>query len=185
MLKIKRIFCFVIFVLLFQAVHIIGQPKIYLVRHSEKIEDWQKNIEDFQPLSLKGIETSRRLAKYLTKINLSAVYSSPLTRTLQTAYYVSKREKLKLEIADACNDTSLINSFIKILNKTYSDKEAVLIVSHSNIIPYFLIKLGLKEKDYKKMNFTKDNNRLLTDYYGEVFIVEQNKNSNKIYREKF
>lgn len=35
------------------------------------------------------------------------------------------------------------------------------------------------------MKFTKSNNWLVTDYYGEIFIIEKNKNSNKIYKEKF
>ena len=162
-----------------------AQPKIYLVRHSEKIEDWQSDIKDFQPLNSKGIETSQKLSKYFDKKTLSAIYSSPVTRTLQTAYNVSKSKNLKIEIAEACNDTSLLNSFINSLNKKYKNDESVLIVSHSNIIPYILIKLGLKKEKFSDMNFTKDNNWLLTDYYGEIFIIEQNKNSNKIYKEKF
>lgn len=162
-----------------------AQPKIYLVRHSEKIEDWQKDLTDFQPLNQKGIETSQRLAKYFNKIKLSAIYCSPVTRTLQTAYNISKVKKLKIEIAEACNDTALLNSFINSLNKKFKKNESVLIVSHSNIIPYFLIKLGLKKEKFNEMNFTKDNNWLLTDYYGEIFIIEQNKNSRKIYKEKF
>lgn len=162
-----------------------AQPKIYIVRHSEKIEDWQNNITDFQPLNSKGIETSQKLSKYFDKKNLSAIYSSPVTRTLQTAYNVSKSKKLKIEIEEACNDTSLLDSFINALNKKYKNDESVLIVSHSNIIPYFLIKLGLKREKFDEMKFTKSNNWLLTDYYGEIFIIEQNKNSNKIYKEKF
>lgn len=167
------------------AVHNYAQPKIYIVRHSEKIEDWQKDLTNFQPLNQKGIQTSENLAKYFNNKKLSAIYSSPVTRTLQTAYNVSKSKKLKIEIAEACNDTSLLNSFIKSLNKKYKADETILIVSHSNIIPYFLIKLGLKKEKFSEMNFTKDNNWLLTDYYGEIFIIEQNKNSNKIYKEKF
>ncbi|OGU34421.1 MAG: hypothetical protein A2068_11700 [Ignavibacteria bacterium GWB2_35_6b] len=167
------------------AVHNYAQPKIYLVRHSEKIEDWQKDLTDFQPLNKKGIETSQRLAKYFYKINLSAIYSSPVTRTLQTVYNVSKDKKLKIEIAEACNDTSLLDSFINSLNKKFKKNESVLIVSHSNIIPYFLIKLGLKKEKFDEMKFTKSNNWLVTDYYGEIFIIEQNKNPQKIYKEKF
>jgi len=166
-------------------VQFYAQPKIYLVRHSEKIEDWQSDITNYQPLSSKGIETSQKLSKYFDKKNLSAIYSSPVTRTLQTAYTVSKNKKLKIEIAEACNDTSLLDSFINSLNKKYKNSEAVLIVSHSNIIPYFLIKLGLKKEKFDEMKFTKSNNWLVTDYYGEIFIIEQNKNSNKIYKEKF
>lgn len=185
MKQTKLIFGIIFFAYLISAVQITGQPKIYLVRHSEKIEDWQQDITDFQPLNAEGIEASKRLAKYFDKINLSAVYSSELTRTLQTAYYVSKSKKIKIEIAGACNDTSLINSLIKELNKTFGSDKSVLIVTHSNIIPYFLIKLGLAKERFKEMNFTTKNNWLLTDYYGEVFIIEQKKNLNKIYREKF
>ena len=185
MIKIKRINCYIVFVFLFSAAQITGQPKIYLVRHSEIIEDWQKDLKDFWPLNLKGIKTSEKLAEYFKNIELSAIYSSPCTRTLQTAYNVSKSKKTKIETAVACKDTSLLDSFINSLNKKFKKNESVLIVSHSNIIPYFLIKCGLKKEEYPQMNFTKKNNWLLTDYYGEVFIIEQNKNSNKIYREKF
>ncbi|MFQ5629709.1 MAG: hypothetical protein ACE5I1_13170, partial [bacterium] len=54
--------------------------------------------------------------------------------------------------------------------------DAILLVSHSNIVPYLLIKAGLPKYCYKKMDFTDWNGWLLTDYYGDLFLVEQKGN---------
>lgn len=177
--------CILFFIIIFSAVLTRGQPKIFLVRHSEKVEDWQDNLKDYQPLNEEGIVTSRKLAEYFKDTQLSAIYSSGLTRTLQTAYYISKEKKIDILVEDACNDTSQIDAFIESLNNEYKKHESVLIVSHSNIIPYFLIKFGLKKEEYAKMKFTLDNKWLVTDYYGELFIIERNKNDYYIRKEKF
>ena len=132
-----------------------AQSKIYLVRHSEKLDGWQDGLKDFQPLTEKGIETSKRLADYFKDIPVATIYSSNTIRTLHTAFYLSKQKKLKTEVVKASSDTSSINSFLNELENKHDSDEAVVIVSHSDIIPYFLIKLGLTKDKYSKMGFTK------------------------------
>lgn len=184
-MRLNKVSGFVFYILIVSSFQIFGQPKIYLVRHSEKIENWQSNLTDYQPLNETGINTSKRLKKYFESINLTAVYSSALTRTLQTAYYISESKNLEIKIEKACSDTSFIGTFLDSLSKIYSSGSSVLIVSHSNIIPYFLIKLGLKKEKFDEFNFTINNNLWLTDYYGEIFIIDNKNDSIRISKKKF
>ena len=179
---IYKLFKFLFVLLFFLKVEIYSQPKIYIVRHAEKVSGWDQKLTDYQPLSEKGNETSQRLKKYLAEKKISAIFSSAKTRTLTTAFPTSKFKKMKIRTHPGCSDTSKINNLLNLLKEKYNDDESVLIISHSNIIPYFLIKCGLKENEFERLNITNGENWLLTDYYGEVIIIDNKKN---IYKEKF
>ena len=164
----------ILFFLSAQSIAFYGQPTIFIVRHSEKVSNWPHSINSFTPLSEEGIETSQKLADYFSGDKLSAIYSSKNTRTIHTAFYTARNQSLEIQINDACSDTSKIKDFLAYIGKKFDDEDTLLIVSHSNIIPYFLIKSGLTTDRYDEMNITKSHSGwLLTDYYGEVFIVEQ------------
>lgn len=159
-----------------------AQPTIYIVRHSEKVNDWPDKYHEFLPLSSDGISTSSELREYFNEIKLTAIFCSPTVRTIQTAHPTALDKGIEITINEACSDTSIISTFLKELNENYNDAHSFLIVSHSNIIPYFLIKSGLRNDEYEKMNFTKQGEWWLTDYYGEIFVI---KNGERIEREKF
>lgn len=172
-----------VMILIYSVEPLSAQPNIYIVRHSEKINNWQNDLGSFQALSIEGIETSKKLSNYFLDKNLTAIYSSKTARTIHTAYYTSQSKKIDIIIEDACSDTSKIDSFLKSLKTKYTKDQSILIVSHSNIIPYFLIKAGLKKEDFKNFEFTKSNKWWVTDYYGFVYKIElQNGNISK---EKF
>ncbi len=66
-----------------------------LIRHGET--SWNKDerlmgITDV-PLTKKGIEQARRLGKYLSKINIDRIYTSPLVRTLKIAKAIKRYHK--------------------------------------------------------------------------------------------
>jgi 2,3-bisphosphoglycerate-dependent phosphoglycerate mutase len=160
-----------------------AQPTIYIVRHSEKFNQWPDSLKSFAPLNEKGIETSQKLADYFKDKKLAAIYSSEFNRTLHTAIYASKEKSVSITVNEACSDTSKISRFLSSLENQFDNDESVLIVSHSNIIPYFLIKLGLSKNEYDDMSFTKSKSGwLLTDYYGEIFIINEDRSIN---RERF
>ncbi len=167
---------FILTFLFLQSILLYAQPTIYLVRHSEKVNEWPDSLKSFAPLNKKGIETSQKLADYFSGKNLSAIFSSKFNRTLHTAFYLSSEKSVRIITDEACSDTSQITSFLKSLIDRFEDDESILIVSHSNIIPDFLIKLGLNKSSYEKMSFTKSKSGWwLADYYGEVFIIEKDK----------
>lgn len=151
---------------------LLAQPKLYLVRHAEKVADWPGGeLGPLQPLSEKGLHTAAAFAKYFADEPVVAVYSSKTTRTLHTAFAIAQKNGFTLMTEEACADTAAIDLFLQMVDTLYDDDSAVIIVSHSNIIPYFLIKCGLTRQEYDAMGFTTDGNWLLTDYYGELFEV--------------
>lgn len=148
-------------------------PKLYIIRHAEKLDGWPGGeASKFQPLSEKGLAAARRLADHFKPGQLTAIFSSATTRTLHTALPVAQKLGLQIQIASACADTAAIDSFLTALKQRYGPDDAVLLVSHSNIIPYLLIKAGLPKACYAKMDFTEWEGGLLTDYYGELFSIE-------------
>jgi phosphohistidine phosphatase len=69
---------------------------LYFLRHGEA--DWPnwEGSDDDRPLTKKGKKEIKKLAKFLTKLNvdLDEIMSSPLPRAAQTAKIVAKRYRL-------------------------------------------------------------------------------------------
>jgi len=80
--------------------------EIILVRHGET--EW--NVEEvFRGridigLNETGVRQAELLAQYLSRLNIDAVYSSPLRRALNTAEVIARYHKLKVEIAPGLID---------------------------------------------------------------------------------
>ena len=77
--------------------------KLILVRHGET--DWNQvnRIQGWLdiPLNTQGIKQAERLADELSRVEINAIYSSPLSRSLQTATIVAGKHALEvLESAD-------------------------------------------------------------------------------------
>jgi len=74
--------------------------RLVLVRHGESVGNAERRLQgraDY-PLSERGVEQSRRLARRLSSAPLRAIYSSPLARARQTADALS--EATGLEVVD-------------------------------------------------------------------------------------
>ncbi len=84
---------------------------IHLVRHAE-VENpsniWYGRLEGFV-LSERGVRQSEALAEYFAGRAVEAIYSSPLTRALQTASPICSRLGLELQV-----DPDLIESEAKL-----------------------------------------------------------------------
>ncbi|HEX9664549.1 MAG TPA: histidine phosphatase family protein [Patescibacteria group bacterium] len=71
---------------------------IYLVRHGDVLNP-AKIIYGNLPLTLssKGQEQAGKLGKYFAKKNISAIYTSPITRCRQTAALIADKLNLKIK----------------------------------------------------------------------------------------
>lgn len=64
--------------------------KVIFVRHAEIKKHLGELIPDNVKISSKGKKTAKRVAEYLKDENVAVVYSSPMTRCVQTAKIISK-----------------------------------------------------------------------------------------------
>jgi len=152
------------------------KPTVYLVRHAEKLADWPHGrIGDYQPLSSQGIARAEKLAAYFKDLSLSAIYSSNTTRTLHTAFPLAQKKALKITVAEACKDTSAIAIFFQELNKKFDPEDTVVLVTHSNLIPYQLLKAGLPKECEDEMGLTHptDTSWILIEGYDHIWKIEQ------------
>lgn len=96
---------------------------IYLVRHAEKAAAG-KDPE----LTAQGLARAQNIATILQKAGISSIFSSPTTRTRQTAQPLAQRSGLELQTYDPAAPKTLVEK-VKSLNG------AVLVVGHSNTLP--------------------------------------------------
>jgi len=68
--------------------------KIFILRHEDRTMD----ATFFSPLTVNGHQNSINLIKYLDKININKIYSSPFIRTLQTIHPYVKEKKIKINL---------------------------------------------------------------------------------------
>jgi len=153
-----------------------AQPTVYIVRHAEKVEEWLgDDLDTFHPLSEAGVARAQKLAAQFAKGQLVAIYSSPTTRTLHTVQPLAQKLWLPVQIAEACWDTSAITAFLTELRRQYKPEQAVLLVSHSNHIPYLLIKAGLPETCWQGMGIVApdDTGELMIEGYDNIWKIER------------
>jgi broad specificity phosphatase PhoE len=154
-----------------------AQPTLYLVRHAEKLANWpdDDDWDAFHPLSTEGVARAQKLAEQFQPGTIAAVFSSRTTRALHTALPLAQKLKLAIKVADACMDTAAISAFYQTLAQRFGSDKAVVLVSHSNIIPYLLIKAGLSPTCYKEMGIAAaaPKSWLLIEGYGNIWKVEK------------
>ncbi len=151
-----------------------AQPVVYLVRHAEKLPEWLGGDYDaHHPLSAAGMARALNLAEQFEKGALVAIYSSRTTRTLHTAMPLAQKLWLQVQVAQACVDTSAMTSFFDELKKKYKPNEAVLLVSHSNIIPHLLLKAGLPDACRKEAGIVTpdDSGDLMIEGYENIWRI--------------
>lgn len=168
-------FGFIVFILaglLVQSAH--AQPIVYIIRHAEKVPEWLGGYDAHHPLSEAGMARAQKLAEQFEKGALVAIYSSRTTRTLHTAMPLAQKLWLQVQIAEACTDTSAMSRFFAELKAKYKSDEAVLLVSHSNVIPYLLLKAGLPNECRKAMGIipADDSGELMIEGYENIWRIE-------------
>jgi broad specificity phosphatase PhoE len=154
-----------------------AQPTLYLVRHAEKLANWpgDDDLDAYQPLSAEGSARAQKLAEQFKPGTIAAVFSSRTTRSLHTALPLAQKLKLPLEAAEACADTAAIGAFYKTLAQRFGPDKAVVLVSHSNIIPYLLVRAGLAPACFKEIGIAaaSPDSWLLIEGYDTIWRVEK------------
>jgi len=110
--------------------------KLYLVRHAESISNKNGVVsDDNSPLSEEGIAQAEKLGKRLSALEISVIYTSPLTRAKQTAGIISSHLK----------DLKIIET-----KKVIEKKEASSIIGKSRKeLPWDLIKKMRVDPDWR------------------------------------
>ncbi|HSV62599.1 MAG TPA: phosphoglycerate mutase family protein [Chthoniobacterales bacterium] len=109
-----------------------AQSTIFIVRHAEKAQ----NSGDDPDLSEAGRARAESLANLLKDASISAIYTSELKRTQQTAAPIAKILHLEPTVIAAKDRAAL-------LAKLKDSSGNVLVVGHSNTIPDLIEALGV------------------------------------------
>jgi len=181
------------FIITFFAVTASAQPTIYIVRHAEKLAAWLEDdaMDSFHPLSTEGIGRAQKLTEQFKPEAIAAIFSSRTTRALHTALPLSQKLNLPVEAVEACMDTNAITAFYKNLAQRFGPDKSVVLVSHSNIIPYLLLKAGLPQSCFKEMRLkpAAPTEWLLIEGYDNIWQVKKlaspQKNCNDFLRKIF
>ena len=111
-------------------------PKIFLVRHAEKVDDQGKSKDP--ALSEAGRARAERLATLLKDAAITSVYVTEAKRTQQTAEPLARLANVKPQVVPAADTAAL-------LAKVKAGGGNVLVVAHSNTIPEIIKGLGVAE----------------------------------------
>ena len=128
----------------------LAQEAVYLIRHAEQALD----VED-PPLTDAGHQRAKAWAGILRDAGIKIVYTSTKRRTKQTAEPIIQALNIPLEIMPRRDVAGLVDR----LRIRHAD-DAVLIVSHTFIIPKLVKELGHSEDV-----------TIERDDYGNLFII--------------
>jgi 2,3-bisphosphoglycerate-dependent phosphoglycerate mutase len=81
---------------------------LYLVRHAQSLPIAERGFAGW-PLSELGVEQAERLADLLSTLGIEQVFSSPFTRTLDTARPFSKRQTLEITLVPDLRERLIVN----------------------------------------------------------------------------
>lgn len=117
---------------------------LYVVRHAEKQAGWpvHRELAALQPLSDGGMRTAAQIASRLRGAKIVAVYASPTTRTLHTGLFTAQTHECALTADERTVDRSEIAAWIEGLKAEHPGPGAVLVVGHSNTVPWFFEAMG-------------------------------------------
>ncbi|KAF7635428.1 hypothetical protein Mgra_00005104 [Meloidogyne graminicola] len=81
---------------------------LWVVRHAEREDNinsnWRKNANphklksDNSPLSTRGLEQAKELAKRFSKIHIDHIFASPFERTVETATAIANERKIPIKL---------------------------------------------------------------------------------------
>lgn len=109
----------------------------YFIRHAEK--DRSETTNKDPKLTEAGEQRARKWSEIFENIDFDQIYSTSYNRTKRTAFYVSKKQNIPIDIYDP-NDL-YSDSF-----KAKTSGKTVLVVGHSNTTPKFVNSILGKEQ---------------------------------------
>ena len=101
---------------------------VYLTRHAEKAAEGKD-----PDLTVQGQARAHTLARLLSKTGITAIFSTPTSRTRQTAQPLAAHSGVEVQLYDPAKPGVLVN-------KAKAAKGPTLVVGHSNTVPE-LVKL--------------------------------------------
>jgi broad specificity phosphatase PhoE len=110
----------------------VAPTTIVLVRHGERITP-----DGDVALSEKGRERAKALAYAIADLNLRAIYTSQMIRTIETAAPAAETARLKSELVPVEKSDVLVEKL-----KQLPPGSSALVVNHSGTIPTIVEKLG-------------------------------------------
>lgn len=150
---------------------------LYLIRHGEKQTPWPKNLGTYQPLDDTGRQRAAVWAKTFAEIDsqesIAAVYSSPYSRTVQTALPIAQALDKHVQVDAASAEEASIAAFAETL-RTRHAQGAVLVVGHSNTIPYFLRHFGADAACAEALTLHTSGAYELIEGYDGLFRIDLN-----------
>lgn len=164
--------CLVLMLFLSSATAIEALESIYLVRHGEKEEPWPDELSVYQPLTEEGRLRAQHWARHLRGHHLAAIYSSPYSRTVQTAVVISSALKLPLHTDEATIEPEQITDFVDRLRTEHADHHAVLIVGHSNTLPMWLRHFGADAACEEGLTLHRSGRHELIEGYAGLFHID-------------
>jgi broad specificity phosphatase PhoE len=149
---------------------------VYLVRHAEKAP-WpsDRDLDAFQPLSPEGSTRAEALASRLKDAGISIVYTSRTTRTIATGAPLAQGANVPIVADDATAKPDDRTAFLDRLAGKHPTDRAVLIVGHSNTLPYLLVRLGAKPDCYPRLGITGEPGNLLIEGHEGLWKVDLKK----------
>jgi phosphohistidine phosphatase SixA len=114
-----------------------AQPHVFVVRHAEKASA-RPTDKNNPPLSEKGRSRAAALARMLRDVRLTAIFTTELRRTQQTAEAVARGAGVELTIVPAKDTKQLIE-------QVRAATGNVLVIGHSNTVPEILAGLGVQQ----------------------------------------
>ena len=123
----------------------------YFFRHGETDYNVNKRMQGWLdiPLNQNGIEQAKLLAKNLSNIQIDCIYSSPLSRALDTAKIISEKNHTEIITEDGLKEWNMGVFCGKIVRLT--DKPADTPVDTSTDIVYIPLEL-ISNDDYVPEN---------------------------------
>ncbi len=153
--------------------------KIILIRHGEtewNVEEVFRGRIDVE-LNETGIREASLLAQYLSDSEITAIYSSPLKRALQTAEIIAGYHKIKVEIAPELVDFDF-GEWQGLSCRTVADKYKQL---YAQWLENPLVKIpGAETLDDVRSRAMRLVNSLVTKYEGATVALVSHRVVNKV-----
>ena len=111
----------------------MGATTIYLVRHAHA--DWQR--DEARPLSEAGLEASHLLGMLLSAVPITAIYSSPARRAVETVTHLADRLGIRPERMHDLRERELpvvpSGEFDRIVSDAWHSPESAVVGAESNV----------------------------------------------------
>ncbi|MEM6574749.1 MAG: histidine phosphatase family protein [Pseudomonadota bacterium] len=114
---------------------------LYLIRHAETVP---ADVNPDRPLNELGQQRARWLAAYFSSRELRVIYSTPITRTLQTVSDITRNKRLDVATYDP-------RALAELAEQLRLADEPTLVAGHSNTTPA-LLNLLLREERYEQLD---------------------------------